>query len=164
MENTFVKFRIPEVDGYQTSHYGCLIKKDGEDVGMICFDNGKTINPGKYEILEELSWDQCNMSLKHQIDTPKIFIPLGERKAIVAETNWWDPDYSKEMYVYLEKDGSCYQDLAVIRQSYKYDDEHEGPVYMDKQYTVLVYADENSSDYTDPPYNINERSDLEEDE
>lgn len=78
----------------------------------------------------------------------RIKIDLGFAKLIVEQGTHLD--YSREVYVGLEKDGQWFQDIAVIGQHYHYGDDKSvsDPVY-DEGVRVLVYADENNEDYTD---------------
>ena len=78
----------------------------------------------------------------------KVRLPNGFY--LVAE-NSADTSYPYEIYVgILGEDGIWYQDLAVVRNSYHYDDDDgsSGPVFDEDKYEILVYGDENSEDYT----------------
>lgn len=77
----------------------------------------------------------------------RIKIDLGFAKLIVEQGT--HPDYSREVYVGLEKYGRWFQDIAVIGQHYHYGDDKSvsDPVY-DKGIRVLVFADKDSEDYT----------------
>ena len=66
---------------------------------------------------------------------------------IVIELN---PDSNyKEAWIYVEKDGEVYQDLAIVRENYHYDDAEGCSIVHDGKAEVLVYADKDSEDYTD---------------
>ena len=75
-----------------------------------------------------------------------INIKLDERTSLVVWKNY-DPDFN-EISVYITKDGYIYQDLALVRQKYKFDDEGE-IVHIPGEYEVLVWADKDNEDYTD---------------
>lgn len=77
----------------------------------------------------------------------RVEIPLAHGYKIVAEQNP-DPDYSYELFVGIEDDkGSWFQDLALIRNMYRY--KKDGQLdWMDDVLQVLVWSDSNSEDYT----------------
>ena len=79
----------------------------------------------------------------------KISISLGDGYSIVAEANI-DTDY-KEVFVYLkdEEDGCVVQDLAIVGECYHYGDEHGEVQPLHGMYSVKVYSDPESEDYTD---------------
>lgn len=52
----------------------------------------------------------------------------------------------KEIAVYIEKNGQVWQDLAIVGEKYHY--EGGSVVNENGNYTVHVYADANSEDYT----------------
>lgn len=57
-----------------------------------------------------------------------------------------DKDY-REVIVSLEdKNGVWLQNIAVVGQKYRYNDDYE--IIQDKGINVLVYADANNEDYT----------------
>lgn len=159
MENIFVIFRdLLEEDS--SPHYGCLVVNAGTEIHLICFDCGGILEPGDYEILQELPWEECDSSLKRQrerMETSEVSVPLGEGRELVAEANT-DKDY-KELFIYLRKDGMVItQDLAIVRQKYEYagcsgarippfvDD--SDVVQVPGEYEVLVYGDSKNEDYT----------------
>lgn len=80
----------------------------------------------------------------------RIEIPLGGDRKLVAEENI-DHDY-KEIFVFLEKDGVAWQDLAIIGEQYRYrHSEKDGSdvvVPVNGEYTVKVYSDSENEDYT----------------
>lgn len=57
----------------------------------------------------------------------------------------------KEIFIGLERDGVWFQDLAIVREKYHYEDAEcdESVVVPDHgKYEVLVYSDECCGDYT----------------
>ena len=79
----------------------------------------------------------------------RIVIPLSDGLSIVAERGN-DPNYPRELFIGIVRDdGVWYQDLAIVRNAYHYDDDSYDVVYDDDKFEVLVYADENDEDYTD---------------
>lgn len=75
-------------------------------------------------------------------------IPLGNGINLVAEQGT-DPNFSREIYIGLANDNDMWvQDLAIVRQKYKLIGDSEIVGYVDGEYQVLVYSDENDEDYT----------------
>lgn len=74
-------------------------------------------------------------------------IQLQPGYKLAAEQNS-DPNFSRELIIGVKKDdGSWVQDLAIIRNAYSIND---GKVtWDDKTFEMLIYADEQSEDYTD---------------
>ena len=73
-------------------------------------------------------------------------IPIGNGVNLVAEKST-DPSFPKEIYVGLCTDEDVWvQDLAIIRQKYEIRDDEVK--YIDEILQVLVYADDESEDYT----------------
>ena len=75
----------------------------------------------------------------------KIKISLGNNTYLIAE-KYPEESSIRELSIYIEKNGVVHQDIAVIRECYDYDD--EGIINEAGQYEVLVWADEQSEDYT----------------
>lgn len=73
----------------------------------------------------------------------RIEIDLGFAKLAVEQGI--HPDYPREVYIGLEKDGQWLQDIAIVAQRYHHEDDK--PAY-EEGIRVLVYADKNSEDYT----------------
>lgn len=73
-------------------------------------------------------------------------IPIGNGVNLVAEKST-DPSFPKEIYVGLCTDEDVWvQNLAIIRQKYEIKDNEVN--YIDEIFQVLVYADDESEDYT----------------
>ena len=73
-------------------------------------------------------------------------IQIGNGVNLVAEKST-DPSFPKEIYVGLCTDEDVWiQDLAIIRQKYEIRDDEVN--YIDEIFQVLVYADDESEDYT----------------
>ncbi|WP_281513158.1 hypothetical protein [Bacteroides acidifaciens] len=89
---------------------------------------------------------------KYQIE-----IDLSNGYKLVAEQNL-DPSYNREMLIgIVNPHGVWCQDLAIIRNSYRY--ENNELVWNDKQFDVLVYGSENDEDFTDDfSINLHEES------
>ena len=77
--------------------------------------------------------------------TNRIEISLEDGIILVAEQNT-DPNYPRELYVGLEKDGVWVQDIAFVGQSYKY--QEGGKSYLD-ELSVLIWQHPEADDYTD---------------
>ena len=77
----------------------------------------------------------------------KVNIDLSNGFKLVAEKNS-DPAYANEIFVGItDGNGVWWQDLAVIRQAYKYDS--DGSVkWSDEEFEVMVYTDKDNEDYT----------------
>lgn len=83
-----------------------------------------------------------------EIKANRIEIELQNGYKLVAEQNA-DPQYSREMFIgVITPDGVWYQDLAVIRSSYRYDGDNK-IVWDDKSFDVLVYGNEDGEDFTE---------------
>lgn len=81
-------------------------------------------------------------------DKQKIMVLLHDDTFLVAEDcTPAEPDY-KEIYIYVEKDGAIWQDLAFVREKYHYDDSQDRPVADHGQYEVGVYSDCYNEDFT----------------
>ena len=82
----------------------------------------------------------------------KISIDLGDGRKLVAEAGI-DPDY-KEVYVYLaDSHDVIIQDLAIIGENYRSannadPDPDQNVIPIHGEYSVKVYADEQSEDWT----------------
>lgn len=77
----------------------------------------------------------------------KIKIPIGKKRYLVAEKSA-DPDYGKEMYIYIERNKIVEQDIAIVSCAYKY--KSDGQLdWSDDKIQVLVYSDSTQEDYTD---------------
>lgn len=78
----------------------------------------------------------------------RIEIDLGFAKLAVEQGT--HPDYPREVYVGLEKNGQWLQDIAIIGQRYHYEEDKSvsNPVY-DEGICVLVFGSEHSEDYTE---------------
>lgn len=73
-------------------------------------------------------------------------IPIGNGVNLIAEKST-DPSFPKEIYVGLCTDEDVWiQDLAIIRQKYEIINDEVN--YIDEIFQVLVYADDESEDYT----------------
>ncbi|MBP5462003.1 MAG: hypothetical protein J6Y20_07770 [Lachnospiraceae bacterium] len=88
------------------------------------------------------------------MDSQRIMIRLPNGFYLVAEASA-DPNYPYEVYVgIVGNDGVWYQDLAIVRNAYHYEDDIVDvngipiPVNEEDRFEVLVYADENNEDYT----------------
>lgn len=76
----------------------------------------------------------------------KIVIELPNGFQLVAEANP-DEAYSNEIFIgIIDGNGVWWQDLAVVRNAYEIINNEI--VWKDGKFDVLVYADENSEDYT----------------
>ena len=76
----------------------------------------------------------------------RFVIPLSNGYQIVSEKN--TGEFDKELYVGIEApDGKYVQDLAVIRPTYKF--ENDEVVFDADKFEVLVFADHLREDYTD---------------
>ena len=76
----------------------------------------------------------------------KIVIPLDNGYKLIAEQNIGS-EYDKELFVGIESDRGAYvQDLAVIRPSYKL--QNESIKFDSDKFEILVYGDEKQEDYT----------------
>lgn len=77
----------------------------------------------------------------------RISIPLSNGFYLVAERNT-DPNYNREIFIGItDGNGVWWQDLAVVRNAYKYD--HDlNVIWKDEEFDVLVYADKDNEDFT----------------
>lgn len=76
----------------------------------------------------------------------RIIIPLPNGYKLVAESNI-DETYPYEIYIgILGSDDIWYQDLAIVRNSYHY--ENDEPIWENDEFDVIVYSDENNEDFT----------------
>ena len=86
------------------------------------------------------------------MNNKRVSVLLPNGFSLVAEASN-DPSYPYELYVgILGNDGVWYQDLAVVRNAYHYEDDNKtvyGPVYDEDKYEVLVFGNENDEDYTE---------------
>lgn len=79
----------------------------------------------------------------------RIEINIGNGMKIVAEQNP-DSTFDREIYIGIENSkGTWIQDLAIVRQDYKYEDDCQEPVWKDDVFEVLVYGNPNSEDWTE---------------
>lgn len=77
----------------------------------------------------------------------RITIPLQNGYNLVAEQNS-DPDYSREIFIgIMDKNGVWYQDLAIVRNAYTYN--NLDVEWKDDEFEVLVYSDKDNEDFTD---------------
>lgn len=77
----------------------------------------------------------------------RIEIPIGCGFVLAAEQNP-DPEFSREIYIGIDDaNGVWHQDIAVVRNAYEYN-EYGEVKWVDKTVEVMVYADEQSEDYT----------------
>lgn len=78
----------------------------------------------------------------------KIKIDLGHGIKLVADADCVDQDF-REIYVYLEKNGVIWQDLAVVGEQY-YIPAHSNSIeHVNGEYYVKVWANHLSEDITD---------------
>ena len=79
----------------------------------------------------------------------RIEISIGNGMKIVAEQNL-DSTFDREIYIGIENSkGTWIQDLAIVRQDYKYDDNAEPELkWIDDKFEVLVYGNPNIEDWT----------------
>ena len=81
----------------------------------------------------------------------EIMIPIANDFWLVAMQNKDDP-YNKEIFIgIVDKSGVWHQDLAVVRNAYKYEKDKNGRdkvVWKDNEFDVLVYSDRNNPDFT----------------
>lgn len=76
----------------------------------------------------------------------KIIIDLHNGTKLVAEEGC-DSAYPNEIYIGIMSDDDVFwQDLAVVREKYAISNGEQE--YIEDKFEVLVYADENSEDYT----------------
>ncbi len=81
-------------------------------------------------------------------DKERICLRLTDEVFLVAEINIGAHIMPyKEIFVGLERDGVWFQDLAVIREKYYYEDTLT-VVPEHGRYEVLVYSDSDDEDYT----------------
>ena len=73
----------------------------------------------------------------------RIEIDLGFATLTVNESV--DPNFLREIYIGLEKDGQWLQDIVSVAQEHYYED---GELTYNEGIRVLVYADKDSEDYT----------------
>lgn len=79
----------------------------------------------------------------------RIKIPLQDGLMLVVEQNT-DPNYKREVFIGIELDrdgGVPYQDLAIVRSAYRYDDTLSVVWERDK-FEVLVFSDKDDDNYT----------------
>ena len=78
----------------------------------------------------------------------RIEINIGNGMKIVAEQNP-DSTFDRELYIGIENSkGTWTQDLAIVRQDYKYEGESPEPIWEDDMFEVMVYGNPNSEDWT----------------
>ena len=76
----------------------------------------------------------------------KIVIPLDNGFKFVAEQNT-NSEFDKEIFIGIETDtGSYYQDLAIIRPTYAF--ENYSVKFSSDLFEILVFGDEKREDYT----------------
>lgn len=79
----------------------------------------------------------------------KLEVLLDNGYKIVVERST-DPNFPREVYVGIEKDGMFIQDLVVVRNSYKIlDNGCESVEYAPDKIDMLIYGDSNIEDYTE---------------
>ena len=89
----------------------------------------------------------------------KIVIPLDNGFKLIAEQNT-DSEYEKEIFLGIESpSGINWQDLAVVRPSYTFNNNHV--VFKPNNFEVLVYGNSDQEDYTEQ-YSIDLRKDNDE--
>ena len=72
-------------------------------------------------------------------------IPLSNGYKIISEKN--TGEFNKELYVGLEApDGSYVQDLAIVRPTYKFDNNEV--IFDADRFEILVFGDADREDYT----------------
>lgn len=76
----------------------------------------------------------------------RIEIELPNGMKLVALQNQ-DPNFDKEIFIGIEKDGWWYQDLATVRNAYSVNDNLQ-TVWDMGMMEVLVYADAYNENYT----------------
>ena len=75
----------------------------------------------------------------------RFVIPLSNGYKLVSEKN--TGEFDKELYVGLESpDGSYIQDLAIIRPTYKFN--NNDIVFDADKFEILVFEDADREDYT----------------
>lgn len=81
--------------------------------------------------------------------TNSIELPIGENK-LVAFVNDWDDGTPKEIFVSLvDKNGNCFQDICMVRQSYKYNTQKRQFDVSDNKVDCKVWNNSDDEDYTD---------------
>ena len=76
----------------------------------------------------------------------RIEIPLDNGYKLIAEQNI-DSEFDKEIFVGIETDtGSYIQDLAIIRPTYKYNENNV--VFSSDKFEMLIFTDETKEDFT----------------
>lgn len=73
-----------------------------------------------------------------------ISINLGDGKKLVADV--CPEDSYKEIFIGIEDTDGNYQDLAMVREQYTYEGNKVVPIH--DRYSVLVWGDETTDDYT----------------
>lgn len=90
----------------------------------------------------------------------EIRIDVGGGLYLVAQQNE-DEDYKREIIIGIQsKYGWWLQDLAVVRNAYRYDE--SGVVWQDGDFEVLVYGNRYDEDYMER-FGIRLREDVKED-
>lgn len=75
----------------------------------------------------------------------KIVVPLSNGYRLVAERN--TGEFDKEIYIGIEtSNGSYYQDLVIVRPTYKLNNEEV--LFDSDKFEMLVFGDETIDDYT----------------
>lgn len=121
------------------------------DNNELNFEDGNIIFGGITRITDpdgkETSCNTAYTELESLAEDPSsIHVSLGDGYSIIAEKNM-DSDY-KEIFVYLKQDDGCvYQDLAIVGEEYEYAENGSVKPIHDR-YSVKVYADSDSEDYT----------------
>ena len=128
---------IDELDKQQTD-------MSEEQVSMIFKDWEKNVGFGSEIWACEAEAEDCGEL--EPAGTSKIEVPLTDGHILVAEMNN-DCDY-KEIFVGITNESHVWwQDLAIVREAYTYEDLKVIPKH--EEYEVLVYGDANDSDITD---------------
>lgn len=90
----------------------------------------------------------------------EVRIDIGNGLYLVAQQNE-HYDYRREIFIGIQnRDGWWLQDLAVVRNAYRYDE--SGVVWRDGDFEVLVYGNSEEEDYTER-FGIGLREDVKED-
>lgn len=77
----------------------------------------------------------------------RIVIPLDNGYKLIAEQNT-DSEFAKEIFIGIEAPSGVYwQDLAVVRPSYTFGNNHV--VFKSNNFEVLVYGNADQEDYTE---------------
>lgn len=89
---------------------------------------------------------------KEEDNSNKMSIPIGNGYSLVCERNT-DPNFNKEFFLYVEKDGVFVQDLASVSLDYEINNDLETK-YDASKFLMRLYLDELDEDYTNE-YRVN---------